>query len=77
MEVCKFATNSLPIVCKVDSLVTAKSRRRASSHCLGPGDCASRDDRITYASGTDGSGLSDHGVDGDGSSDCGGWSRDT
>lgn len=75
-EVCEFAANSLPVVCKVDSLVTAGSRRRASSDCPGPGDCAGLDNRVKYTSGTDSPGFSDYGVDGDGSGDCVGWSRE-
>lgn len=76
VEVCEFAANSLLVVCKVDALVSAKSWRRTSSHGMGPGDCANRDDRVQGASGTDGSGFSDDRVDGDGSGDCSGWSRE-
>lgn len=77
MEVCELAANSLGVVRKVDSLVTAESWRRAGSHCLGPGDCAGPNDRVQNASATDGSGFSDDRVDGDGSGDCRGWNRET
>lgn len=73
VEICEFAANSLCVVRKFDALVAAESWRRASSHCLGPGDCASRNDRVQDASRTDGSGFSDDRVDGDGSRDCSDW----
>lgn len=77
MEICEFATNSLGVVRKVDSLVTAESWRRTGSHCLRPGDCANCDDRVHDGNGTDGCSLSDDRVDGDGSGGCGGWNWET
>lgn len=77
VEICELSANSLCVVRKFDALVAAESWCTASSHCLGPGDCARRDDWVQDASRADGSGFSDDRVDGDGFGDCSGWNRET
>lgn len=77
LEVCIFAAIDPGVVGKFDSLVATESGRRASSYCLGPGDCARRDNRVQDAGGTDSPGFGDDGVDGGGSGDCGGWHWET